>query len=151
MKTGIDNKWDERFSDMADLVATWSKDPDSKVGAVIVSPSKRQFSMGYNGFISGADDCYSMETWQKLEQTVHAELNALLNVRGSVEAWTLYSTKFPCIECAKALIQAGVGRVVSPWPEGGDSKWAESQRSAHCMMVDAGLTVVGYEEDGIPF
>lgn len=141
---GLTNKWDLRFVEMAQLVSTWSKDPEAQVGAVIVSPTKRQFSLGFNGFVSGARDDYRhMEADEKNRHTVHAELNAILNARSSVEGWTLYATKFPCHECAKAVIQAGVARVVCLEPDNG--KWAGTQDEADVELQEAAVEVSIYQ------
>lgn len=135
----VDLKWDLRFFSMAETVAEWSKDPTTKVGTVIVSPSRRQFSVGYNGFVSGAiDDYEGLGPHAKNELSVHAELNAILNARSSVEGWTMYTTKFPCQECAKAIIQAGVKAVVTG-PLELNSKWYDSQKAAQNMFIRANV------------
>ncbi len=142
---GLSSTWDLRFVAMAYLIATWSKDPDAQVGAVIVSPSTRQFTAGYNGFVAGDDDHYmgiSMQT--KLDRTVHAEMNAVLNARRSVEGWTLYSTKFPCLACANAMIQAGVARVVAKIPDAG--KWTDTQKQAGGTLTGMDVAVLTYSE-----
>src|SRR6056297_1129882 len=92
------NKWDERFLDMAELVATWSKDPSTKIGAVCVEPqSKRILSMGYNGFPRGiADLDWRYEDKEvKYSLVVHAEANAIYNATSngvSLEGSTIYVT-----------------------------------------------------------
>jgi dCMP deaminase len=107
--------WDMRFIQLSDTVATWSKDPSRQIGSCIVDFRKRVLSVGYNGFPAGVDDNQSRyanrET--KLLFVCHAERNALDNSPGSVEGATLYSTLFPCNECAKSIIQRGIKRVVT--------------------------------------
>lgn len=112
--------WDEYFMAIACLSAKRSKDPHSQVGTCIVSPNKVILSTGYNGLPRNCDD--DEFNWgrtptgifgPKYDYVVHAELNAILNsgandLRGS----TLYTKLFPCNECAKAIIQAGISRVV---------------------------------------
>jgi len=111
--------WDECFMSMALVVAKRSKDPSSQVGAVIVDEENKVVSIGYNGMPRGIPD--SELTWNKNEgldskylYVCHAEFNAILNVRngGSLKNCTVYVTLFPCNECAKALIQVGIKKVV---------------------------------------
>ena len=111
--------WDEYFMGVALLAAERSKDPNTQVGACIVDENRRILSTGYNGFPHGcSDDDFPWNRDEKLGETkyqfvVHAELNAILNSRGkSLAGSTLYVGLFPCNECAKAIIQAGVKEVV---------------------------------------
>ena len=111
--------WDEYFMGVALLSGMRSKDPNTQVGACIVSPDHKILSMGYNGFPIGCSD--DEFPWNRegapLENkyfyTTHSELNAILNYRGgSLEGASIYVTLFPCNECAKAIIQSGIKRVV---------------------------------------
>ena len=109
--------WDEYFMGVAMLTARRSKDPNTQVGACIVSPDKIIISTGYNGMPKGcSDDEFPWE--REGEQTkypyvVHAELNAILNANGrDLRGSKLYVALFPCNECAKAIIQSGVKEVV---------------------------------------
>ena len=111
--------WDEYFMGVALLAAERSKDPNTQVGACIVDENRRILSTGYNGFPHGcSDDDFPWNRDEALGETkyqfvVHAELNAILNSRGkSLSGSTLYVGLFPCNECAKAIIQAGVKEVV---------------------------------------
>jgi len=132
-------KWDERFMYMACGVADWSKDPKVKVGAVVVSPDKRQFSVGYNGFPVGVDDSDArLNGPLRVDLTVHAELNAILNSGKDLTGWTLYATRQPCLECAKAIIQARIARVVSP-PIDRVSSWKDSCDWGGQIMREAGV------------
>ena len=110
-------KWDEYFMAIAKLSAMRSKDPSTQVGACIVSSDNRILSIGYNGAPNGyndddfpwARDGEELET--KYPYVCHGELNAILNYRGNrreLESSTLYVTLFPCNECAKIVIQAGI-------------------------------------------
>ena len=109
--------WEEYFMGVALLAAQRSKDPNTQVGACIVSEDNIILSTGYNGFPCGcSDDCFP---WERTgEQTkypfvVHAELNAILNANGkSLRGARLYVALFPCNECAKAIIQSGVKEVI---------------------------------------
>ncbi len=111
--------WDEYFMGVACLSGMRSKDPSTQVGACIVSRDNKILSMGYNGFPSGcSDDEFPWEReGDELETkyafVTHGELNAILNYRGgSLEGTKLYVSLFPCNECAKAIIQAGIKTVV---------------------------------------
>lgn len=111
--------WDEYFMGVSVLSGMRSKDPNTQVGACIVSDDNKILSMGYNGFPKGcSDDEFPwdregdpLET--KYPFVTHSELNAILNYRGgSLEGTKLYVSLFPCNECAKAIIQAGIHTVV---------------------------------------
>lgn len=111
--------WDEYFMGVATLSGMRSKDPNTQVGACIVSPDHKILSMGYNGFPLGCSD--DEFPWaregepleNKYFYTTHSELNAILNYRGgSLEGATMYVTLFPCNECAKAIIQSGIKRLI---------------------------------------
>lgn len=112
----MSDKWDKRFIDLAKLVGSWSKDPSTQVGAVIVDDKKRIISVGYNGFPRGVEDSEKrlVDREQKYAIIVHAEMNALAFARGSVEGCTLYTWPFqPCSRCAGFIIQSGIKRVVT--------------------------------------
>ena len=107
--------WDEYFMGVAKMSALRSKDPNTQVGACIVSDDNKILSMGYNGLPRGCSD--DEFPWaregdpldNKYMYTAHSELNAILNYRGgSLDNAKLYVTLFPCNECAKAIIQAGI-------------------------------------------
>lgn len=107
--------WDERFLDLATLVATWSKDPTTKVGACIVDSKRHVVSVGYNGFPRGIFDMKERyeDRPTKYLFVCHAERNALDNAHCDVTGCTLYCTLFPCNECAKSIIQRGIKEVVT--------------------------------------
>lgn len=114
--------WDEAFMLQAVVIAARSKDPSSQVGACITDENQRILSLGYNGTPRKWDD--NKFPWErkaehayytKYPYVIHAEMNALLNYKGdnkSLEGATVYVTLFPCSNCAKALVQAGVKKVV---------------------------------------
>lgn len=110
--------WDEYFMSMAILSSKRSKDPNTKVGACIVSMDKKVLSVGYNGMPIGIDDKKipwgreGEELDTKYPYVCHAELNAILNSDRNLHNSRIYVTLFPCNECAKALIQAGIKEVV---------------------------------------
>lgn len=111
--------WDEFFMGVAAMAARRSKDPNTKVGACIASDRKIIISTGYNGMPNGCKD--EEMPWgrdgdfkqTKYAYVCHAELNAILNSDGrSLLGSTIYTTCFPCNECAKAIIQSGIKKVV---------------------------------------
>lgn len=137
--------WDARFLTLAQHVAQWSKDPSTKVGAVIVDPDHRVVSLGYNGFARGVDD--SPERYadreEKLRLIVHGERNALLFARGPVEGCTLYTwPMLSCSECAAMAINASICRFVAP-----EATPAEAARWGDSMSATIGML----RETGIPF
>ena len=111
--------WDEYFMGIALLTSKRSKDPNSQVGACIVSQDNKILSMGYNGFPIGcSDDEIPWEREGSFQETkyayvCHAELNAILNYTGtSLKGSKIYVALFPCNECAKAIIQAGIKEII---------------------------------------
>lgn len=110
-------RWDDYFMGVAMLAARRSKDPNTQVGACIVSKDNIIVSTGYNGMPKGCSD--DMFPWEreggetKYPYVVHAELNAILNASGrDLRGTRLYVALFPCNECAKAIIQSGVTEVI---------------------------------------
>ena len=111
--------WDECFMSIAIITSKRSKDPSSQVGAVIIDEENKIVSVGYNGMPRNIDS--NELTWNKNEgldnkylYVCHAEFNAILNIRNgsSLKGCTLYVTLFPCNECAKAIIQTGIKKVI---------------------------------------
>ncbi len=144
--------WDEYFMGVAHLAGMRSKDPNTQVGACIVSDDHKILSMGYNGFPRGCnDDDFPWARDGEVLDTkyafvTHSELNAILNFRGgSLEGTKLYVSLFPCNECAKAIIQAGIKVVVyaSDKYEGTPTNIAAKK-----MFDAAGVTYLPYEPTG---
>ncbi len=110
--------WDEAFMGIAKLIAERSKDPSTRVGACIVNSKNRIVATGYNGMPNNVHD--DEIPWEREGKTLetkypyvcHSELNAILNSTVSLEESRLYVTLFPCNECAKAIIQAGIKEVI---------------------------------------
>lgn len=141
------NKWHRRFYKLAEEVATWSKDPEGKVGVVLVSPDRRQFSVGYNGLPAGYtdDELHLLKKQQRVELSAHAELNAILNARRDLSGWSLYVTKAPCLDCTKAIVQAGITTVICAETEL-FSSWRESQLSAIVLLTRSKIRVISKGE-----
>lgn len=145
--------WDEYFIGVAYMSGMRSKDPSTQVGACIVSKDNKILSMGYNGFPIGCsddefpwgkegDDPYDA----KYLYSAHSELNAILNYRGgSLEGSKIYVTLFPCNECAKAIIQAGIKQVIYA-----NDKYADTPavRASKRMMDAAGVEYIQYQATG---
>lgn len=112
--------WDEYFMGVALLSAHRSKDPSTKVGACIVNDKNKIVGIGYNGMPTGCPD--NQLPWERKAESsldtkypyvCHAELNAILNSNQmNLNGCTLYATLFPCNECAKAIIQSGIKRII---------------------------------------
>jgi len=135
-------EWDRRFMRLAaNEVAAWSKDPDEKVGAIVVSPDRRRVSWGYNGFPSNSPHDQHVHTMSKEDKnrlTIHAERNALDNAPFDIEGSTLYVTKPPCFECMKGALQRGIRRIVHG-PLRTNSRWYADQMQANKLAWEHGL------------
>jgi len=145
--------WDAYFMGIAMLSSRRSKDPNTRVGACLVSPDNKILSLGYNGMPVGcsddefpwareAEDAYDT----KYLYVCHAELNALLNYSGiGLKGAKLYVTLFPCNECTKALIQSGIHEVIYL-----NDKYAmtSSTRASKRMMDSVGIIYRKYEPCG---
>lgn len=148
-------KWDRRFLELAKQVSTWSKDPSTQVGAVLVKDGKVA-GLGYNGFPRGVED--SDERYENRELkyaiVVHAEVNAILQAGHAAKGSTLYvypSFMLPpvCSDCAGVAIQAGILGVVGYRPDLDDprvQRWANSISIAEDMWQEAGLFIRSYDE-----
>ena len=143
--------WDEYFMGIAKLAGMRSKDPNSQVGACIVSQDNKILSIGYNGFPIGCSD--EQFPWAregdaldtKYLYVVHSELNAILNYRGSLDGAKLYVSLFPCNECAKAIIQSGIRTIVYD-----DDKYHDqpSTIASRRMLDAAGVRYYQYQRTG---
>ena len=120
--------WNSKFVELARFIAGWSKDRSRKVGAVIVGPSKEILSIGYNGFPTGVNDDVEArhERPAKYAWTEHAERNAIYNaarVGVGLEGSTIYLPWYPCMDCARAIVQVGINDVVAVEPDWDDPKF----------------------------
>lgn len=134
--------WDARFLQMAALVATWSKDPSTQVGAVITR-GKFVVSLGFNGHPAGVADSDTRlnDREMKYRTIIHAELNAILSARQPLDGCTLYVVPFmPCSNCASVIVQSGIKRVVTY--ENNNERWAESFAITRSLFVEAGIELV---------
>lgn len=142
----IPTKWTLRFLELAKHVSTWSKDPSTKVGAVIVDDQRRVISMGYNGFPRGVADLEVRlnDRPTKYSMVAHAELNAILSSPNSVKGATIYVWPLPpCNECAKSIIQSGILRVIAP--KISNERWGSSNELAATMFRESGVDFIQIE------
>ena len=145
----MNNVWDERFIGLAQHVATWSKDPRTKVGAVLVNETKQVLSVGYNGFPRGVFDLITRyeDRQTKLMFVAHAERNALDNCFADTRGSTLYVTLPPCNECVKSIIQKGVKRIVMLTS---DARPQDNSDIAMTMLAEAGILLNYIHHDPNP-
>jgi dCMP deaminase len=142
-------KWDRRYLEMAKLVSTWSKDPSTQVGAVLVNYDLQKEFVGYNGFPRGVADTPERYADRELKYklVVHAESNAIRKAGDYAKGGTLYvypSFSFPpiCNECAKDAIQSRIGEIVGYEPDMNDprvQRWLEAIKISQMMFTEAGI------------
>lgn len=148
-------KWDLRFLRLCRHISGWSKDPGTRIGAVLVDQERSIIATGYNGFGKGVDDSverlYDREF--KLKHVVHAEHNAILSAarRGvKTEGATLYNYRLPvCNDCGKAIVQAGIKRVVTCFPENLVGEWMDRFQDTLIDFNEAGIELVIVYEEGL--
>ena len=136
-------KWDLRFLELAKHISTWSKDPSTQVGAVIVDKRNRIISTGYNGFPRGVKDTPERLNNRevKYSMVVHGEINALLFATQPLEGTTLYLWPFlSCSKCTAIIINTGVKRVVAPMND--NPRWNESIKLSQDLYFEAGVQVI---------
>lgn len=137
-----DINWYKRFLKLSRFISKFSKDPSTKVGAVIADDMKRIVSIGYNGFPRGIQDDNRLEDRQKKYKIiVHAEANALLNANKSCEGCTLFTWPFqPCSNCASLIIQSGIKIVVSK--ENNVKRWKDNFELSAEILLEAGIKIL---------
>lgn len=142
--------WDAYFMGVAKISGMRSKDPHTQVGACIVDTENKIISIGYNGFPTGcSDDDYPWEKGNddpirnKYVYVTHAELNAILNSKANnLKDCTIYVTLFPCNECAKAIIQSGIKRIVYDCDKDADKPYTIAAKK---MLISAGVEFIPYD------
>ena len=134
-----------RFAELATAIAAFSKDPSTKVGAVLVDDHDNILAMGYNGFARGVTDSEERlcNRSMKYRLMTHAELNTLLAAArtgtSTNGATLIVSSLFPCEACASAIVQAGIKRVIAPRPN--NERWIESNELAKTIFDEAGVKI----------
>ena len=139
-------KWDLRFIELAEYIATWSKGPRKRIGSIIVRADRSIASLGYNGPPRGFDDeaFLRMDRNEQHKHVIHAEDNALMQTyeAESVKGYTLYvSPLFPCADCAEVIIKAGIARVVA-YCGHISPDWRASSAEAERMFIEAGVSCI---------
>lgn len=135
--------WGDRYISLAKEISTWSKDPSTKVGAVVIGNNGEVLSQGYNGFPRSIKDTPQRlkDREKKYNLVVHAEMNAIYNasLNGvSLKGSTLYVYGLPiCNECAKGVIQVGIDKVIATRPADYNKEWDESIKDAKALFKEA--------------
>ena len=139
--------WDDYFMSMAYLVAMRSKDMSTHVGSIIVGPDKEIRSTGYNGLPRFVNDDIPerQERPEKYYWFEHAERNAIYNaalIGVSLRDCTIYTNGIPCMDCARAIVQAGLIAVITDkqWDETNIEKWAEHAKRTLQMFNEVGIS-----------
>jgi len=136
------SKWDSRFMELADIVSSWSKDPSTQVGCVIVDKHQRVVSVGFNGFPRGMEDNPEKlsDKAYKHSTVIHAESNAILFAKRDLTDCVLYSTFPICASCASVIMQANIAKVIYR-PDKANVKWTELNKLANSHMQEAGIEI----------
>lgn len=143
------DKWHLRFLRLAREVASWSKDPSTQVGCVIVDQSRRVVSLGFNGLPAGLHDTAErlLNRDLKLALTIHAEENALLFAGRPVHGCVAFVTRHPCAHCAAKLIQSGIGAVIYLTNPDFDRRWADNLAISAHALAEAGVPILAINSD----
>lgn len=141
-------KWDGRFMALCDHIAQWTEDRDFSVGAVIVGPDLEIRSTGYNGFARGVhsddDERHNRASGEKFFWVEHGERNAIYNAARigiSLRNCTIFINRYPCADCARAIIQSGITKVVCPLKPKFDGALDHSFDVAAAMFAEVGMVI----------
>ena len=152
------DKWNYQFMELALHISTWSKDPSTKVGCIVVGPDKEIRAQGYNGFPRGVDDnvAYRQTRPTKYAFYEHAERNAVYNAclcGTTLKGCTMYVTMPPCADCARAIIQSGIKQVYFMAPPvdatnvQSAGNWRETVVNSFEMFREAGVKTMELNRD----
>ena len=136
-------EWKDRFLALAFHIASWSKDPSTQVGCVIVD-GKTVKAMGYNGFPRGANDAERLYNDREIKymRVQHAEVNAIVNYKGDLSGCTAFVTHMPCCSCMGALINAGIKHIVIATPSGGiNERFKKSFEVTKHLSVECNVSI----------
>ena len=137
--------WASRFIDLAHVVAGWSKDPSTQVGAVITDDRNRIISLGFNGVPRSCRE--PGERDEKLHRTIHAEQNAMAFAECDLRGARIFVTHAPCAQCAAMIVQRGISLVcfdVRSTETAFFERWKDSHQQAMNMLYEAGVTIIPY-------
>jgi len=143
----ISSAWDKKFLELAKHISTWSKDPSKKIGAVAVGQNRNILATGYNGFPKGIQDTEERlnDRETKYELVVHAEMNCIYNAveNGvSLKGAHLYVYGLPiCHECAKGVVQVGIGRVIVEDALCAEQRWSDSFAKSKRIFYEVNVAV----------
>ena len=142
----MSTKWDQRFLRLASEIASWSKDPSTQVGCVVVGEDREIRSTGFNGFPRGIEDRIERLEDRALKYPLicHAEENAIMHaarIGVSLKNCVAFVTWPPCSRCARSLIQSGVREIVYPAGCAIPERWLEDFTIATSMIKEAQLTI----------
>jgi len=138
--------WDLKFIELSKHVAQWSKDTNRKNGAVIVDDDNIVLSLGYNGFPRDCDDSIESRYEQPIKYlyTEHAERNSIYHAARSgviIKNSRMYMTMFCCADCARAIIQSGIKKIIAPTPDLEHEKWGPHFKAAIDMLEEAKIEI----------
>lgn len=137
---------DKDFIRLAHRIALWSKDPERKVGAVLVSEDKRFICGGYNRLPEHYKESL-LDNLSKVEKNKiirHAEIEAIYRAPATIVGWTIYVTRAPCVNCVEEIIYRGIKRMVCPKPDE-SSSWFATMVEAQIIGLAEGLVIDNYE------
>ena len=142
----MSEKWDGRFLSLATHISSWSKDPSTKVGCVVVGPDREIRSTGFNGFPRGIADTDERLSDRNLKYPLicHAEENAIMHAARiglALKDCTAYVTWPPCTRCARSLIQAGISEVVIPSGLEIPVRWKEDFERSMALFRESGVVI----------
>ena len=142
----MSSKWDLRFLELANHISSWSKDPSTKVGCVVVGADREIRSTGFNGFPRGIEDSEERlaDREQKYPLICHAEENAIMHAARiglALKDCTAYVTWPPCTRCARSLIQAGISEVVIPSGLEIPGRWKEDFERSMALFRESGVVI----------
>ena len=150
MPASTSTKWDRRFLELARHLATWSKDPSTQVGCVVVGPDREIRSTGFNGFPRGIDDSLERLSQRELKYPLicHAEENAIMHaarIGVALKGCVAYVTWPPCTRCARSLVQAGIIEIFYPAGLEIPERWREDFELSSSLFQEAGVRVTSIE------
>jgi dCMP deaminase len=146
------DEWHKYYLGETDYIATKSKDPSRRVGAIIVRPDHTPVSQGFNGFARGVKDLPERyeNREMKLDLVVHSEVNAIITARESLAGYTIYTNLFPCCRCAGVIINSGIKRVVTYYIEPHEVRNYEHHMNLSRLQFDeAGITVLEIKKENL--
>jgi len=143
---GKNMRWGKRWMELATLISTWSKDRSRKTAAVIVDHRNVVLSVGWNGFPRGVNDNINKRHKRpdKYKWTEHAERNAIYNAAAKgipLQDSTMYLAWYPCCDCARAIIQSGISKLICVEPDWSDPHYAEDFDITRKMLNETNIQV----------